>query len=114
MQVQTLEQAARGRFLDRVVDDLRAAYPDIVGARPRSRVRADVDAAWKRARRYDLSNRRDLIAFAELSLLVSPSFDRHPPFAKILEDPDMPPERRVEQLFLRATPESWLAAAELP
>lgn len=113
-QFRALERAARQRAVDRAVRELRVARPETIGGRPVEEVRREVDIAWKRAQGYGLRTRRDLTSFAELALVVSPHFDRHPAFAEILEDPDTSPDRRLEELFVRATPEDWLAAAELP
>lgn len=64
-----------------------------------------------RARAYGMSWESSITAFVVIMFVVAPNFDDHPLIRRTLEDEEVEPDLRVEQLWELTTEENWEAAA---
>lgn len=63
--------------------------------------------AVMRARQYQLTSVSDLAGFAALMFELSPNFDEHPSFRRVLNDPILPPEAKMKRLSQVITDREW-------
>lgn len=63
--------------------------------------------AIMRARQYQLSSVSDLAGFAALMFELSPNFDEHPSFRRVLNDPILPPGAKMKRLSQVITDREW-------
>ena len=66
-----------------------------------------------RAQKYGIFAEDHLLAFVDLSLCVSPQFDRHPPFQQILSDSSLWGDQKIPALLEAATELDWEQAFQL-
>lgn len=120
-QMDAFQATADEMFVGRIVGHLRADYADSVvrlatGAfevrhLPDAALRAMVRGGLARARGYGMTAEASLAAFVALMVEVAPNFDEHPLLQRILKDPQVPADSRVERLLNEATEQNWQAAA---
>ncbi|MFP2957905.1 hypothetical protein ACLEPN_08750 [Myxococcus sp. 1LA] len=113
-QLDALAAATDDHRVSKLVDRLYVEHPGHVVGQPREQVRHRVATSLRRARSFGLRDDRDLHAFGLLSIIISEAFDAHPPFQRLLADPDIPPREKMTRLFQSATDADWQAAAALP
>lgn len=71
-----------------------------------------VRAGIARARSYGMTWESTITAFVVLMFAVAPNFDSHPLIRRVLEDTEVKPELRIEQLWEQTTEENWEVAAQ--
>jgi hypothetical protein len=71
---------------------------------------ARIQVALSHARAYGLSTVSDLAGFTALMFELSPNFDTHPSFRRVLEDPSVPPEGKMKRLSQTITDRDWQEA----
>lgn len=77
---------------------------------PQDILRSRVEVAIQRARSYGLSTLSDISGFAALMFEVSPVFDSHPAFERVLASPDIASEGKLKILSKTLTPDQWREA----
>jgi hypothetical protein len=60
-----------------------------------------------RARSYGLSFESSIAGFLTIMFETAPGFDSHPLLKRLLSDPEVLPNSRVDHLLRRATEENW-------
>lgn len=100
------------RFVQGAIARLVDAFPAAFEAPAPPELEAAALAALARARAHGLTTDRDLTAFVEIALLVSPSFDEHPAFAAALRDPRIAPDERMSALLATISEDVWEEAAQ--
>ncbi len=63
--------------------------------------------AIHRARQYALTSISDLAGYTALMFELSPNFDEHPSFRRVLLDPALPPEMKMKRLSQVITDREW-------
>lgn len=109
-QVEALQRAALARNL---VQHLRETEPKAVDGLTDEEIRVRAAAALEKAATYGIHEDGDASAFAALTFTIAPRFDEHPALAKVLRDPSIPAEDRIDQLFERTTDNDWDEASLL-
>ena len=111
-QREALQAGLDRRFVRSLVARLIEEFPGTLSGVAND-LEADARTALGRARAHGLREDRDLVAFVEVALLVSPRFDEHPAFAAALRDQAVPPEHRMDALLATLTDEAWDEASRL-
>lgn len=92
---------------------LRGHHSRAVQYIPAPTLEARIGVAVEKARRYGLMTVPDIAGYAALMFELSPNFDEHPSFKKVLEDWRIPPEVKLKKLSQNITQEDWRQALEL-
>lgn len=72
-----------------------------------------IQIAIRKARQYSLGAISDLAGFTALMFELSPNFDEHPSFHRILADPSIPAEVKMRRLSQVITDREWEEAMRL-
>jgi RimJ/RimL family protein N-acetyltransferase len=113
LQHEALQVGVDRRFAQAVIDRLSATFPESFPPTTLAHLEGGALSALQRARAYDLRADRDLIAFVELALMISPRFHEHPAFEPALRDPRIAAEQRMTELLAVLSPEVWDEASRL-
>jgi hypothetical protein len=111
-QIETLENDARRRFLDRLMAHLREHHAEIVEPFPEDVLREMAESAVRRAKSHGLTGEASVTAFVGLMFEIAPNFDQHPAVREVLEDGELAPDDRVEELLESVTDDEWEEAHE--
>lgn len=112
-QLAALDAAAFDRFVDSVAPLIREQAGPAAAAMDDGELCAAIGAAMRRAQSYGIAADCDLVAFATLALTISPRFDEHPRFQRLLASPSVEPRHKIGRLFAAATAADWDEAAGL-
>lgn len=120
-QMRAFQEVADKAFISQTADFLREKHADatlnlpeggfIVAQISDEILHQLVGNGMARARRYGMKQKSSLEAFVVLMVLVAPNFDGHPLIRKVLTDPSVPPDSRIDALWKRTRDENWQAAA---
>ncbi|UCE58244.1 MAG: hypothetical protein JSU63_12465 [Phycisphaerales bacterium] len=116
-QMDVFSAHAESQFEKRVVSHLQTHFPDKCRKLGRGGVLESVKRGIARARAYDITTEYDVARFIDLTFRLSQDFDtsKETPWAgEILNDPDVPPWSRMDELWNRAESELDGTAAEAP
>jgi hypothetical protein len=92
---------------------LRNHHPKCIQFLDKNTLQSRVHYAIHKARGYKLATVSDLAGFAALMFELSPNFDEHPSFKKILQDSSIPAEVKMRKLSQVITDREWDEAAQL-
>jgi hypothetical protein len=119
-QIAVFQPVAEAAFISRVVEYLRQELAETIVQLPSGTttlkelpletLTAMVEHGITRARSYGLSWESSLATFVAFMFIVAPNFDSHPLIQRVLKDPEVAPEARLEQLWQKTTEENWQAA----
>lgn len=112
-QIRAFDASVEDSLVSRIVQHLRAHHGDAVGQLPDDGLRDMVAQGLKRARKYGLAWESSLTTFVALMFEIAPNFDEHPAFQRILRDPSVPPDHRMDALGARITDAQWEQAEAL-
>jgi len=112
-QRQMFRDVRRAQLARRVAAHLRDNHPDDILGPGEAELLELVAERLQRARDYGMTWESSLAAFACLTFTIAARFDEHPAVKKVLEDPDIPPNLRVEMLLAQLTDEEWEQASRL-
>lgn len=97
-------------FIDTVMNDLQANYPEeIEGIQPET-LRQMVQNGIIRAQQYGLTKKYSIALFIELMFLIGPNFDEYPPVSFVLRDCRLEPNARMDKLVDSITEHQWQGA----
>lgn len=103
-QMEALEADVKRRFIARAVRLLRDRHPEKTAAHADPHLTALVQDALKRGETYGIRTERDVIALAELDVLVEPRFETRPAHGwtrPILADATLRGEAKIKLLVQR-------------
>jgi RimJ/RimL family protein N-acetyltransferase len=112
-QREALQAGLDRRFVHGLITRLMEQLPGTFAGAVAADLEPPALAALGRARAHGLGQDRDLGAFVELALLVSPRFDEHPTLAAVLDDPRAAPGERMSGVLARLTNDVWDEASRL-
>ena len=105
-QMEMLEDASRGRFLDFMDAHVREHFPDHAAALGPEGIRRACEAGIDRAAEHGMVSERDVCKFTSLMFAFGESFDsdpRYPWAAEVLADPEIRnPSTRADALTEKA------------
>lgn len=101
------EQVAEKNFVRRVIEFVRAEFPQDIAKYPEERWQPMVANGLSRARRYGISYEAPSAAFVALMFHYAPNFDEYAPIHAILTDPEVPPDARIKLLEDCTLAEDW-------
>jgi hypothetical protein len=104
------EMWRKERFVSWLVREVRTDYAQRVNGLPEHRVGAMVRHGLRRAQAYGLAGEPALAEFVFTMFQVSPVFDEYPAIRRILLDPAVPEELKIQETRQRMTAEDWNAA----
>jgi hypothetical protein len=118
-QIEAFQPAADAGFVRRLAEYLRSAHSESVVRIPSGSLAVSripslalsrmVQNGIARGRRYDLTSESSLAAFVAIMFVAAPNFDSHPLIQIVLQDPDVAPDRRIENLWRRISLQNWRA-----
>ncbi|HSP80697.1 MAG TPA: hypothetical protein VLQ93_19365 [Myxococcaceae bacterium] len=94
-------------FIDFIAQHLREESPELVDELPDDSLRSLIASGLARARMHELRSPEDLTAFVSIMFEIAPNFDEHPAIRKVLRDPDIPVDERMDALFKKVPPKAW-------
>ena len=86
---------------------VHADYAFIVEGLPDDLLDAMIGHGLRAARSFGLSQPGDLAGFVFVMFEVGPEFYRHPRIRAVLQDPGVPPERKLTAAFERTDEQVW-------
>lgn len=101
------EQVVEKNFVRRVIEFVRAEFPQDLKKYPEERWQSMVVNGLSRARRYGISYEASSATFVALMFHYAPNFDEYAPIHAILTDPDVPPDARINLLDDCTLDEDW-------
>jgi len=110
-QKKVLREALEVTRAQRMAGELRERHGARLTRFSAAALETAVGHALARARRHGLSRAGEIEAFVALAVLVSPTFDEHPPFAALLAGSGV---TRMRRLIGTASEQDWQAAARRP
>lgn len=105
-------QADAARFVSLIVDHLQQESPELVRDLPVPELREMVANGLVRARGHGLRADGDLMAFVSVMFETAPNFDEHPAIRRVLQDPSIPPNERLDAIFTRVPGRAWEEAEQ--
>ncbi len=119
-QMSVFERAAEDNFVRRIAAHLLENYvpaivrlPDVepatVGELPPEKLHSLVEVSVERARRYGLTYESSIAAFSALMFEVAPNFDSHRLIKMLLNDENIEPEARLNELLKVLNEKNWEA-----
>jgi hypothetical protein len=112
-QMDVFQRAADIRFSRQLAALLHREHPDCVKDLSVAAIEEQSLQAINRATSYGLKNNRDVLVFVLMTFVVSPNFDEHPAFRRILTDDYIPDEEKMPLIFSRVNGVHWNAAAKM-
>jgi hypothetical protein len=118
-QIEALEEQMMKGFEDRMVSYLARHFPDSWAALGEAAVRESIQKGIERSGSYDITTEYDVARYIELMHLFSEDFDTSPetPWAaSVLEDPDLGPFVKMDELWKmaeREAPNVFLTSLEM-
>ncbi len=117
-QMTVFENAAADNFVQRIAKHLLENYapaivrlpenaPTTVDELPKEKLHSLVEVSIERARRYDLSYESSIAAFTALMFEVAPNFDSHRLIKMLLNDENIEPEKRLDELLKILNEKNW-------
>lgn len=92
---------------------VREANGERVSVYADTELAAMVRIGIERARSHGFSDAEAIAGFVAIMLEVAPRFDDQPDIRKVLENTDLPPETRLDQLFTCVPNDAWVEAGRL-
>ena len=118
-QIEAFQPVADAGFVRRLAEYLRSAHSEVIVKIPSGSIAVSqiprvvlsrmVQTGITRARRYDFTSESSLAAFVAIMFVAAPNFDAHPLIQVVLQDPDVTPARRLDNLWGRISPQNWRA-----
>ncbi|WP_164002968.1 hypothetical protein [Pyxidicoccus caerfyrddinensis] len=106
-QLQAFAATAERDFLRRLARAVRRHFPAATQALPEEELLAEVEVRVEQARGHGLTWESSIADFVGFTFDVGPGFDSHPSVRLVLEDPALPPDRRMERLTRELPPHVW-------
>jgi len=102
-QMNTLGDASRASFVDRMVVHLRKCFPDQCKKMDEARIRQIIGEGIENARRYAIVSERDVCLYIDLMFIFGEDYDTSPKYpwaSEILNDPARSdPRRKMDHLY---------------
>lgn len=95
-----------------IFDHLCDEHPESVAELRDAEILRRVRLGISRARSHDLTSEGAITAFVTLMFLIAPNFDQHPRIRKALDNPSVPPDQRMQQIFEKTAEDDWDEAAD--
>jgi hypothetical protein len=111
-QERTLSAYGRGQFLHSVAGYLRAEHPDAVAVYSDTELDRRVRWGSQKAERFGLAVPADVATFVALLFEISPRFFKQPAIHRILTDPRIPSDKRMQAVIDRTPAAAWDEVAE--
>ena len=121
-QFTVFQQQADARFIERVVGELLETDADVVvrfptytttvSEIPYETLQFMVTSGIERARSYDMTWESTLVSFVSLMFSVAPNFDEHPLIQRVLKDPAILPDERIDHLWEKISEKNWQAVEQ--
>lgn len=111
-QFDMFEKEARDRSADQVIDFATKTEPESIAGADREELRARAHDGMARARERGLRDESAVGLFASLELIVGPGFDREPECSRILDDPELPADGRMQKLLAPGSTVPWKEIGE--
>lgn len=112
-QADVLREAGKVKLVERVAHHLRANHPEDVARIDEDELRQGVKIRLERGRGYGITSESSLAGFACLTYTVAERFDEHRAVKRVLSDPDLPANLRVDALLSELSDEDWAEASRL-
>lgn len=96
-------------FVTRLCEHIRKYHAAATEGMSDDVLRQRVMNGVARAKGYGLQLEATLAGFVALMFEFAPNFDKHASFHEILRDPEVPPEKRVDELVDLSSEEDWEA-----
>ena len=116
-QMTTFQQSAEDNFVRRIAEHLREEYPKTIVILPDDKSAVDelseerlhslVRCGIERARIYGLSFESSIAAFCAVMFEVAPNFDAHQLSQLFMQDEDIEPNARIDELLEHLTDKNW-------
>jgi hypothetical protein len=111
LQMAELDEAIDAAFTREVARHMRDEHAEDVAHLSDDDLFERVTAGIDRARSYGMTWDTTILAFVAIQLTVARDFDREPSIRRVLTDPFVPPNARVDALWERTSDEDWERAA---
>lgn len=112
-QLEKCSRAIESDMLKVIQWHLRNHHARVVQHLVRDQLEARIEVAVQRARRYGFQTVSDLAGFTALMFELSPNFDEHMSFRRILQDNTVPPEMKLRRLSQVISETDWREAVEM-
>lgn len=109
-QMDVFQEDLNKKFARRISPTIRSKYPDETSELTDEELVEYLDRTTTRAQSYGLTTDNELLTFIRLTLTISEDFDGKGVFRATLRDKTVADNKRMDELFLRAGDEDWLAA----
>jgi hypothetical protein len=106
-------QAVTDRLLvDRIVLHLHENHAEAIDRFPDDILREMVGNGVKRGRSHGLTWESSLTHFVALMFEIAPNFDEHPAIRRVLHEPSVPPDERMDLLTEKVSGKEWEEARQ--
>jgi hypothetical protein len=109
-QINALATHAGAAHVRDVARHLRAEHAEVVRALSDAELLRRVGIAVARARAYGMTWDSTITGFVAIMFVIAPTFDEQRGIRRVLHDPRIPPDTRVDALWTRTTAEDWTEA----
>lgn len=109
-QLQACAEAIEKDLIRLIYWHLRSYHGRVVQYLDRHVLFDRIEMGLRCARSYELSGISDLAGYVALMFELTPNFDQHPSFARVLLDPRLAPEQKMRKLSHVITDEEWREA----
>lgn len=99
-------------FFDRIAFHIGRYRPRDIRGIPPAVLRRRIAHGVAKGRSYGLTWEYSLTVFVSHMIGINPAFDEHPAVQRVLHDPDLEPDKRVDALYVRVTDDEWEEAGK--
>jgi hypothetical protein len=98
---------------ERIVLHLHENHAEAIGRLPDDILREMAENGIIRARSHGLTWESSLTHFVALMFEIAPNFDEHPAVRRVLREPSVPADERMDLLTERVSEEEWEEAQQI-
>jgi hypothetical protein len=92
---------------------LRNHHPRVTQFVSKETLEKRVAYGIRQGRKYRLTSLADLAGFVSLMFEIAPNFDQHPSFQRVLGNPNLPPEGKLQKLVEAVSEQDWNEAIRM-
>jgi hypothetical protein len=97
-------------FFDRIAVHLGRYRARVIRGIPKAVLRRRIAHGVEKGRSYGLTWEYSLTVFVAHMIVINPGFDEHPAVQRVLHDPGLEPDKRIDALYVLVTDDEWDAA----
>ncbi len=94
-----------------IIRHLQEESPELIDRIPLDGLKEMVGNGIVRAKKHGLSSLADLTGFVSIMFEIAPNFDLVPEIYSVLNNPNIPPDKRFSMLFEKELDRAWEKAA---